>query len=182
MTHGDDPEARLDDAFAPPPRDINAMRDDPPNPPAQPIPATPTGPSRVRCLNCGYDLTGATIGGTCPECGMTIGGGTLANAQGKPTSGNAIASLVLGICSLVLGCGSWGVVSLVCGPLAIWFARRARADLEAGGVAESSAGLANAGRVMGWISVVLTLVLLTLFLGFFCLPAIAPALLPLLSP
>jgi predicted RNA-binding Zn-ribbon protein involved in translation (DUF1610 family) len=28
--------------------------------------------SELRCVTCGYNLTGATIGGACPECGEAI--------------------------------------------------------------------------------------------------------------
>ena len=179
MTHGETHESRLDERFDEmPARDVDAMRAGEPD-------EAPTvgdrglrtghqmvasGGSRVRCLNCGYDLTGATIGGKCPECGLVIGAGAFAFAEatGRPTSGNAIAALVLGICALVLGCGSYGLMALICGPLAILFARRARADVAAGRVSEGSAGLATAGRVMGWIALGLLLaggVIVALMLG-----------------
>jgi hypothetical protein len=188
MTRGDDPATpELPDPIepapaspAPPPRDPDAMHaptpappetPDAPEAPETPAPAAAPDASRVRCLNCGYDLTGAVIGGTCPECGMKIGGGTLRNFSDLPTSGHAIASLVLGICGIVLGCASYGVLSVVCAPLAIFFAGKARKDLEAGTVRPSSAGLATAGRVMGWIAIGL-LAVIAVLAGFFCLPGV----------
>ena len=27
---------------------------------------------RIKCYQCGHDLSGATVGGTCPECGATV--------------------------------------------------------------------------------------------------------------
>ncbi|MEM1444758.1 MAG: hypothetical protein AAGF84_01775 [Planctomycetota bacterium] len=188
MPHGDDPESRLDRDFEPLSRDPDAMQDgksEPPPPAPTPLPPPPPaapGPSRVQCLNCGYDLTGATIGGSCPECGMIIGGGTLANAQNKPTSGNAIAALVLGICAIVMGCGSYGLLSLVLGPLAIWFARQARADMQAGNYSDGSKSLATAGQIMGWIATILALIVIASLIGFFCLPGLIPGFMMLFTP
>ncbi len=126
-------------------------------PPSATQPATPaapqTGPrsTHVTCPNCGYNLTGVPIGGNCPECNLMIGRGTIHNPN-LPTNGYAIASLVLGICSLVL-CSAWGLPTLICAPLAIYFGGVARRQVARGGYAPSSAGLATAGRIMGWIGV-----------------------------
>jgi hypothetical protein len=70
------------------------------------------------------------------------------------TSGYAVASLVLGIASLVtlLSCM---LLSLVCGPLAMAFSSRARNDIRAGTANPSSAGLATAGKICGLIGLLL---------------------------
>ena len=71
-----------------------------------PRPQAPS-PSRVKptgfsCTACGYNLSGTTIGGICPECGVLVEH-SLRKATATPrTSGHAITSLVLGILSLVL--------------------------------------------------------------------------------
>lgn len=112
-------------------------------------------PTSVFCVQCGYNLTGVAIGSTCPECGRTVAPSF--HGQMLPTSGKAIASLVLGICSIV-GCVFYGIPSLICGPLAIIFALMAKrqvADAKAGG---SSAGMATAGLVCGIVGLCLVLI------------------------
>lgn len=82
-----------------------------------------------------------------------------------PTSGYAVASLVLGIASLAL-CIFYGLPSLVCGPLALVFSNMAGKDIRAGKVNPSSAGLAKAGKICGLIGLLLgILIVLTLVLG-----------------
>ncbi len=85
-----------------------------------------------------------------------------------PTSGYAVASLVLGIASLVL-CIFYGLPALICGPLALVFSNMAGKDIRAGRVNPSSAGLAKAGKICGLIGLflgilaVLTVVLFIVF-------------------
>jgi len=85
-----------------------------------------------------------------------------------PTSGYAVASLVLGIASLAL-CLFYGLPSLVCGPLALVFSNMAGKDIRAGKVNPSSAGLAKAGKICGLIGLllgiffILTMVLVIVF-------------------
>jgi hypothetical protein len=89
-----------------------------------------------------------------------------------PNSGFAVASLVLGISSIPL-CLFFGIPSLICGVLAIVFARKARLAVEAGRASWSSVGMANTGKICGIIGMaagavalaVLIVSLLSYFLG-----------------
>lgn len=106
----------------------------------------------VHCPGCGYNLTGATIGSQCPECDLTIGPAAFAG-QGLPTSGKATASLILGIFSIV-GCCTYGIGSLICGPLALYFSRQAKRDMDGGLVDRGGESLATVGFVCGIIGTV----------------------------
>lgn len=124
------------------------------------------GPGGIQCVKCGYDLAGTPLGGQCPECGTDII--TSMRAQNAPTSGKAIAAMVVGICSIVVGCMSYGVVSIACGPVAIVLAVKARRDIETGRFSPSSRGMATAGLVTGIIGCVLgglAVLLIILFLA-----------------
>ena len=132
----------------------------PPPPPPSPPPPTPTpaplqralGPQEtgVHCIRCGHNLTGATIGGTCPECGEPIDPSLRVTAT--TTSGYAITSLVLGILSIP-ACFCYGVPGFLLGILAIIFSQVAARDIDAGRAHPSSRGLATAGLVCGLIGV-----------------------------
>jgi len=71
-----------------------------------------------------------------------------------PTSGYSVASLVLGIASIVT-CMFYGLTSLICGPLALVFSSLAAKDIKAGTVNPSSAGMAKAGKICGLIGLFL---------------------------
>lgn len=71
-----------------------------------------------------------------------------------PTSGYAVASLVLGIAGLVT-CVFYGVPALICGTLALVFSNLAAKDIRAGTVNPSSNGLAKAGKICGLIGLFL---------------------------
>lgn len=76
--------------------------------------------------------------------------------NGQPqTSGKAIASMVLGICSIVT-CIGYGIIGIPCGIIAIVFAKKARLAVQAGTAPASSLGMATAGRVCGWIGLILS--------------------------
>jgi len=111
-------------------------------------------PTLVFCVACGYNLTGVAIGSTCPECGRTVAASF--HGQLLPTSGKAIASLVLGIVSIV-GCIMYGIPSLICGPLAIIFSRLARRQINQGEAGGASASMATAGMICGIIGLVMVL-------------------------
>jgi len=116
--------------------------------------------SSVRCLKCGYDLTGVAIGSLCPECGAAVV--PAFQSTSMPVSGKAVASLVLGIVSIPL-CVCLGVPSLICGALALYFAKVARDDIAAGMFSEQSRGMATAGMICGLIGLGLSI----LHLGYF---------------
>jgi hypothetical protein len=66
--------------------------------------------------------------------------------QPQGTSGEATASLILGICGLV-------ICSLICSPLAIMYGKRAQRSIAASGGRLGGEGQATAGIIMGWIGV-----------------------------
>jgi hypothetical protein len=72
------------------------------------------------------------------------------------TSGYAVASLVLGIASLVT-CICYAVPPLICGPLALVFSSIAMKDIRTGSANPSSAGLAKAGKICGLIGLLLAI-------------------------
>ena len=122
-----------------------------PQPPPQPTERPLiSGDAEIPCLRCGFDLRGIQLGGNCPECGgvvnqvATTGGG----------SGRAIASMVLGIVSIVT-CMAYGVIGLPCGIIAVYLAPKARIAVQEGTAPPSSLGMAKAGKVCGIIGIVL---------------------------
>ncbi len=72
------------------------------------------------------------------------------------TSGYAVASLVLGIASLVT-CFCYAVPPLILGPLALVFGNIAMKDIRAGTANPSSSGLAKAGKICGLIGLLLAI-------------------------
>jgi hypothetical protein len=93
------------------------------------------------CRACGEPLAGARF---CPRCGAPAVAGHHAS---EGTSGNAIASLVLGIAGLV-------IFPLVPSILAIVLGRSAKRDIRQRPGLEGE-GLATAGIVLGWVGVAL---------------------------
>ncbi|MFG0313618.1 MAG: hypothetical protein ACF8LL_05460 [Phycisphaerales bacterium] len=80
-------------------------------------------------------------------------------SQPQQSSGMAIASMVLGICSIVT-CMAYGIVGLVCGILALHFAKKGEAAIAAGTAPETSRGMLSAGRTCGWIGLSLSILML----------------------
>lgn len=124
--------------------------------PADPADYTPGAivPTSVFCVQCGYNLTGVAIGSTCPECGRTVAPSF--HSQMLPTSGKAVAALVLGICSIPV-CVLYGIPAIICGVLAIIFARVAKAQVSEGEASPTSKGMATAGLICGIIGLCLGL-------------------------
>lgn len=101
-----------------------------------PNPAENIRYSSFSCIQCGYNLTGIVIGGHCPECGCLVER-SLATS-GLPTNGHAIASMVLGICSIILFCGPGivcGLLGLIIGAIAIKEIRDKQYDHKSKGMA-----------------------------------------------
>ncbi len=108
----------------------------------------------VRCIRCGYNLSGAALGGYCPECGMAVAP-SLNQGGGGSASGKAIAALVLGICSIV-GCMLYAIPGLVCGVLALNYSAKVRDEEYGSPQNASSQGMAKAGRICGIIGLCLS--------------------------
>ncbi len=78
--------------------------------------------------------------------------------QPQTTPGSATASLILGICSLVV-CG------IICGPLALVYGNKARNEIDASGGRLGGRGMATAGIVMGWIGIGLSVLWIIIFIA-----------------
>ncbi len=142
-------------------------------PQAEPIPAphpshtsSRVSPTSVFCIQCGYNLTGVAIGSHCPECGRMVAPSF--HSPTLPTSGKAVASMVLGICSIAM-CMFYGLPTLICSPLAIVFSIMAKKQVERGEAGGASTGMATAGMVCGIVGLLLAL----LFIGFIVLAIVA---------
>lgn len=123
----------------------------------------------VYCTSCGIQLNGLRIGEPCPRCAAPVGSA----AGGGKSSGKAIASLVLGIASLV-GCMFYGLPGIVCGILAIVFGKQAQAEVQANRASPASQGMATAGRITGIVGLCLSVlmilaVIVWLYVAFFIL-------------
>jgi len=114
----------------------------------------PTDPDRrpaPKCPTCAYPLAGVRVGERCPECGTQFWS---QQPPVLPTSGLAIASLVLGICS-IFGCVLYGILSIPLGGLGLTFGvigvRQYRNGLRGGG----TYGMAIAGIVCSSVGLLL---------------------------
>jgi len=131
-------------------------------------PTPPTAPStRPHCRHCGQELTGTNVEGACPSCGEPVWEGF----QSTQTSGMSIASLVLGVSSIV-GCVVFsGFGGFPLGVLAIVFGEIAHRQHKSGKRGGATYGLALAGRITGLIGAVAGLVFLAamgviVFMGY----------------
>lgn len=105
-------------------------------------------------MNCGYELRGIDVDSVCPECATPVWGSA---TQIPTTSGYAITSLVLGICSLV-GCMCYGLPGLPLGIIGIVFGELASKQVKLGTRGGPSQGMALAGRICSWIGTIIGLV------------------------
>jgi len=109
----------------------------------------------ITCISCGYNLTGVSIGSNCPECGERVDQSILIRRMGNQSCGYATAALVLGIISLV--------ACFLLGPVAIYYGKKARTLIDAGGYNPSSRGLATAGYVLGIIGTCILCIYVLIF-------------------
>ncbi|MEZ6244356.1 MAG: DUF4190 domain-containing protein [Phycisphaerales bacterium] len=119
----------------------------------QPAPAPAAPPTRpaVLCASCRYDISNQPVGGRCPECGTPI----MQTGSPQLTQGKAIAAMVLGICSIP-ACLLYGIPGLVCGILAVVYAKKADVAIQLGQAPVTSRGFAKAGRICGWVGIALS--------------------------
>ena len=139
--------------------------------PSLPPPPLQNRSAHVHCRQCGYDLTGVAIGGNCPECGDPVTPAFL--GQSAPASGKAIASMVLGIVSIVM-CMFYGIPAIICGVLAIIFNRLAQTQIRQGTVSPGSIGMAKAGLITGIIGLALGLIFILIIVFALSYTALAP--------
>lgn len=79
-----------------------------------------------------------------------------------PSSGNATAALVLGICGFT-------VCPLFCSIAAVIFAMRAYSEIDASGGYMRGRGQAQAGLILGWIGIGLSALFFLALVGLFIL-------------
>ena len=95
--------------------------------------------------------------GGCPACGAPGKDSFAVGAAGSGSdSGLAVASMVVGIVSVV-GCMFYGLPSIVCGPVAIVLAQKAKTAIRDGRRSPSGSGFAQAGLITGIVGSVLGL-------------------------
>ena len=82
-------------------------------------------------------------------------------APGKPTSGKATASLVLGICGIVV------CPFFILNVPAIVLGMQAKREIKQRGGQIEGQGIANAGIILGWIGIVFSLLILAFFIAGF---------------
>ena len=125
-----------------------------PTPPSPPTPTTPPEQASQHrlnsfpCASCGYNLRGVPLGGNCPECGLPI----VHLFVKSGSNGLAITSMVMGIIS-ILASFLWGIPGMVCGIIAVVFARKARIAVQKGTAMPTSISIAKSGRVCGIIGI-----------------------------
>jgi uncharacterized Tic20 family protein len=124
-------------------------------------PPRPVQPSSYTCNRCGYDLSGSVVGGGCPECGTPVSESLRLSPQQQRSGNNtnALLSMILGIVGIT-ACG-------LLGPFAIWLYYRAKEDVRLGIAPPGSMGMAKAGLVLGWVSTILTVLVVLLYVVLF---------------
>lgn len=130
----------------------------------------PAARSGIRCQSCGYDLIGIVIGERCPECGTQV----MQFASNTQSSGKAVTSMVLGIISII-ACFGYGILGIPCGIVAIVFAKKARLAIQSGTAPATSQGMATAGRVCGWIGLILSSIYFSIIIAIVVIAAVGAA-------
>lgn len=107
---------------------------------------TPITPTDIRCIDCGYDISGSPIGGTCPECGKSVYESIRAVQIVQKRDDTAANCMILGIISIIT-CGAFS-------PFAIWLYYNARKELaEAENPSRFEKYQATAGLLMAIFSI-----------------------------
>lgn len=117
-----------------------------------------------RCISCGYDLAGLESAKICPECGAKT---ELLVDKSNYIKIIAIISMAVGVSSVLVAIGPirlrshylWQVFGVFAGVVAIVFASKVRRAIRAGQAPSNYLGVALAGRVSGWIGLVVSLVI-----------------------
>jgi hypothetical protein len=118
----------------------------------------PLSPTSIRCVGCGYDLTGTALGASCPECGTLVATTLQSQSGGERSCSSATTCFVLGLLSLA--------VCALLGPIAILVYFNARSELNRGGYSKSSHTLARVGLILAIISTSLISLYAMLAIGF----------------
>ena len=108
---------------------------------------------RVSCGVCQHvfiAVASSHVGGSWP------GGPAAPMPPGDRPSGQATASLVLGIISIPT-CILYGIPSLVCGILAVVFGSAAAKSVYPARLSSSAEGMAKAGKICGWVGIALSI-------------------------
>lgn len=111
----------------------------------------PVASLAVKCVGCGYDLSGSAVGGACPECGMEVSKSLILPEDAKLTNNNSSSATMC----LILGLVGISACPLV-GIGAIIAYSAAKKDVLSGAAPAKSMGMAKTGMVLGWISIGLT--------------------------
>jgi len=109
----------------------------------------PPQPTDIRCIQCGYDLSGTAIGGACPECGTPVAESLhprLTPEQGRDRS-NAVASVICGVGGL-LCCG-------ILAPFGLLLGYQVIKDAPAKGYSASTVSTARIGMWLGMAGCIL---------------------------
>ena len=117
------------------------------------------------CWNCGYELSGLKVDDACPECGTPI----WSRPVPTTTSPDAQSALTWGIVALCLFFVCLGPLAGLLAIPAVVKANRALEDVRVGRIPASAASNARTGRILGWITIVLSLLLVgvyTVMFGF----------------
>lgn len=127
--------------------------------------------SALTCVRCDYNLTGMTIGGSCPECGAPVND-SIAGLGVGVSSRKAVASMVLGICALPSCLLFYGIPAFVLGILAVILGYSALRDIREGKVSATARSLAMTGIMCGRIAATVVVVAIIIYVIF--LPIYGP--------
>jgi hypothetical protein len=121
----------------------------------------PVDATRITCAYCGYDLSGSSVGGRCPECGARVADSVrVASRSGGSGDIAPVLCLVFGLLAVVAGCTPLGVV-------AIWQYGLAKRAIAQGRAPSDQMAMATIGMVLGWVGVALLGLQVLFGLAFF---------------